>query len=635
MRLKSIWISHYKNLRNFTVTFDGESFLDVFVGRNGSGKSNFLEAVLEVFNHLFDFDEKESGPIFDYEVTIESAKGATTFRWEHQQLTDGKGDVTKPKVDSLPNHLITYYSGQNGTVDQLTAKYREKFQSRIKTADFSVRRKVIQVGSDYKSLLLTIMLTLDDCSARKFLLEKLRIKSVSGDIRLVLQRPTYANGSSRADYDFYPDAADADRFWRCKGQTKDFLDRLLTCVSKAPAKGPERTEGFQANDDEYIMFLSVDKFQKEFSTVSAENRFHMFDNLILIDMLKDISVALKMEDGSEGTISHFSDGQFQTVYIFAVTELFKDVDCLTLLDEPDAFLHPEWQHQFLQQIMAVSDKAAQSNHVLMSSHSASTLSSRVRSQIHLFQVDGNKVLSREPAKAEAIDSLSSGLISFSDADAKLSISDSLKNFDGPVVFLEGVTDEIILEYAWKKLYPGETRPFEIQGTFGKNFVARLLLDEKFCEANKARTMFGLFDFDEAFNDWNIKAKEGDQVELVEANVANGLVKKREKFDVYFMLLPVPEGHSLVDQVVNPKSKAHYKAESRFSIEHYFHGLKGLDEYFLQDEKRPRSTCIKFAEKQKFKFATEIIPSLEKEAFEGLRPLFEFIRKAAQKEQEAA
>ena len=247
-------------------------------------------------------------------MTIESAKGATTYRWEGQQLTDGEGAGTKPKAESLPDHLITYYSGQNDTVGQLTEKYRDKFVGQIKSADFSIRRKVIQIGGEYKSLLLTIMLTLDDCSARKFLLEKLRIKSVNSDIRLVLRRPTYANGSSRADYNFNPDAADADRFWRCKGQTKDFLDRLLTCVSKAPTKGPERTEGFQANDDEYIMFLSVDKFQKEFSEVSAENRFHMFDNLILIDMLKDISVTLKMEDGSEGTISHFSDGQFQTVY---------------------------------------------------------------------------------------------------------------------------------------------------------------------------------------------------------------------------------------------------------------------------------------------------------------------------------
>ena len=30
MRLKSVWISEYKNIRDLTLTFDGESFLDIF-----------------------------------------------------------------------------------------------------------------------------------------------------------------------------------------------------------------------------------------------------------------------------------------------------------------------------------------------------------------------------------------------------------------------------------------------------------------------------------------------------------------------------------------------------------------------------------------------------------------------------
>jgi predicted ATPase len=59
-------------------------------------------------------------------------------------------------------------------------------------------------------------------------------------------------------------------------------------------------------------------------------------------MLADISVPLKLKGGSEGNIGFFSDGQFQAVYIYAIAELFKDRNCLTLLDEPDAFLHPEW-----------------------------------------------------------------------------------------------------------------------------------------------------------------------------------------------------------------------------------------------------------------------------------------------------
>lgn len=33
MRLKSVYISQYKNLRDFPMSFDGDSFIDVFVGK--------------------------------------------------------------------------------------------------------------------------------------------------------------------------------------------------------------------------------------------------------------------------------------------------------------------------------------------------------------------------------------------------------------------------------------------------------------------------------------------------------------------------------------------------------------------------------------------------------------------------
>jgi recombinational DNA repair ATPase RecF len=61
MRLKSVYIGQYKNLRNFTLTFDGDSFIDVFVGKNGTGKSNLFEALIEIFRHLYEWNKKGTG----------------------------------------------------------------------------------------------------------------------------------------------------------------------------------------------------------------------------------------------------------------------------------------------------------------------------------------------------------------------------------------------------------------------------------------------------------------------------------------------------------------------------------------------------------------------------------------------
>jgi len=35
MRLRSVSISRYKNLRDFSLDFDGEEFIDIFVCKNG------------------------------------------------------------------------------------------------------------------------------------------------------------------------------------------------------------------------------------------------------------------------------------------------------------------------------------------------------------------------------------------------------------------------------------------------------------------------------------------------------------------------------------------------------------------------------------------------------------------------
>lgn len=49
MRLKYIFISECKNLKNFELNFDGNSFIDVFAGKNGTGKSNLFEALIGIF----------------------------------------------------------------------------------------------------------------------------------------------------------------------------------------------------------------------------------------------------------------------------------------------------------------------------------------------------------------------------------------------------------------------------------------------------------------------------------------------------------------------------------------------------------------------------------------------------------
>ena len=111
MRLKSVFISQYKNLRNFSLDFDGASFIDVFVGKNGSGKSNLFEALIEILRHLDESRTSIAAFPFDYRLTFEINGAETSIQWENSKLTvNGRARRTTANID-LPENVLIYYSG--------------------------------------------------------------------------------------------------------------------------------------------------------------------------------------------------------------------------------------------------------------------------------------------------------------------------------------------------------------------------------------------------------------------------------------------------------------------------------------------------------------------------------------------
>ena len=95
MRLKSLFVSNYKNLKNFTLRFDGTSFIDVFVGKNGSGKSNLFEALIEIFRHLDQLGRPANEISFDYLVSYEIEGQETEIEWKAGKLRINKDEDRK------------------------------------------------------------------------------------------------------------------------------------------------------------------------------------------------------------------------------------------------------------------------------------------------------------------------------------------------------------------------------------------------------------------------------------------------------------------------------------------------------------------------------------------------------------
>lgn len=608
MRLKSVFISQYKNLKDFSLSFEGDSFIDIFVGKNGSGKSNFLEALIEIFDHVYGFNASGAGPGFEYEIAWDIGGKTTTLRWHGGQMYINAVARQKLGATPLPANIIVYYSGQNDTVAALIRRYRDSYRRSVKRANVAASPRFIGIGPDYKALLLALMLMLPEASqARQFLCIKLGIEATGGTTRLKLRRPTVAHRTRE-----YDPVDDAQLFWGVKGIARIFLDQLMRCI----VGDFTPTSLYDRATDTYELAIDVVKFREVFAALPSVEVFCEFNALRALNMIADIAIPVRLAANTEVSSRAFSDGQFQSVYIFAISELFRDRECITLLDEPDAFLHPEWQFDFLRQTLAISEQGARTNHILMSSHSASTIAARVDCRIRQIEFTGTKIEAREKERGELIKSLSAGLITFSEKEAALSIDRVLKNTAQPVLFTEGISDVMILRTAWERTFPGQDCPFEIEQAFDCAFLRNLMKRQSLYDGNPGRKFFALFDFDGAYQDW---AQIGD---LIEPDISRCLTVKRRNAEGYAMLLPVPVGLSVRNQVWNANANRTFEGESRLSIELLLKDVPGIDQHFAVDV-NDRAGWIKF-NGDKVRFAAEVVPNIPPQHFVVFKPIFDFV-----------
>ncbi|NVJ91463.1 MAG: AAA family ATPase [Methylocystaceae bacterium] len=631
MRIHSIWISDYKNLQDFPLELDKSSFLDVFVGKNGSGKSNLLEALIEIFHCLYEngvqagFDFKISYSIFVegeekvIHITRKESKftiGTETYNRSDQETVITEKEYEKlPKSVPLPRNILVYYSGQNPNVAKLLDKYENSFRKKIKNATIGDSRKFIGVGPDYKDILLsTCLLSNPESKASQFIAQKLGIARHPDNVLFVIKRPRYAEGKSEFDVDIGdPNTA----YWKMDGIARECIALLEGSIKGGYSPG----DIYNRDHDRYHLNVNVKKLRENIEGQSALNLFQALDNLKTLGALQGVGYVVELQSGRQTELSDFSDGQFQSVYIYALTEIFKGNggSYIMLLDEPDAFLHPEWQLKFLDQVAEVGGEDVANSHLLMTSHSASTLCNLQQNDINQFKVDAHRAVCTKQPKKEIINDLSNSFIQYSEDESKLLINNVIRTSDKPVLFVEGVSDVTILNTAFGKLYPDRDIPVLIQDAFDRGFLKTLFSRPDVFRNHPEKNFFALFDFDDAYEDWRSLGNN-----FIENDIEKGLCKQlsgvAEKAFVF--ILPIPD-NGLKCQVwdeANPTDKILPKP--CFTIEHIFWGQPNMEGWFKQHTKS--GNHIFKDDSQKVKFAEEIVPSLSPAAFDPLKPMFDRI-----------
>ena len=368
MRINKIVVGRYKNLINFRCEF-ANSNISAFIGNNGSGKSNLLEVITEVFSVAKKHCEDKRYAMIVYPeiwgCEIEYEKDGMIYILKYNKpevslLCAGKRLPKSEMNSALPESIIIYYVGE--TVRQkrtATETLDEKYDNRLKASDNDTfpGYKYIDYYSinDLSLLLLTAVVYRGEYYGR--LLDLLKCKAILPEVNIMLKNP---KGKKQEN---------ADTYWGAKGFVQSFLDVLRKDVSS--------TKNMLSKYSMY--FSSIESFKN-----AAKNEGEFFTKLKALKnaaYLEWLTIQLENEQGEVFSYEMLSEGEKQLALLFLLTTFTAQDNCLYIFDEFDAYLHLNWQRQMSKLLNDIQVNG----HIIFTTHSPATISRMQRENVYKMQ----------------------------------------------------------------------------------------------------------------------------------------------------------------------------------------------------------------------------------------------------------
>ena len=428
MQLKKLYIDDYKILKDFTIEFpyDFKKYISVLIGTNGSGKSTILEAIAQIFSSVYLNETAKFGFELEYSVRHEemieetstsseshttylsaklsaSKKGDTiqieTFD-RFGEISDAIDILEKHKMvfvndittySYLPDNIVIYYSGLSEIMRKLVEPHNKIISTAYRKNNALVERDFFYFEPEHFGIILTSLLSFEYGDIPEFLQSKAKISGVQ-NIKIRLQKPEWANDTIQ-------------NFWGAKGEARNFLDYLNeNSATVEDLSNPENSAKIgniviEVSQDEAIIItvLTQEKlFEIRNHLIEEKKLFEILNILFADGMLKDITFSLKKE-GEHKTFGALSEGEQQAIIIKGLTELLSEKNSLFLLDEPDTYLHPKWQRQFITDIENTIDSNYNSeNSFIIATHSPQLLSNAQSDLNFVKIIEEGKLIENTP-----------------------------------------------------------------------------------------------------------------------------------------------------------------------------------------------------------------------------------------------
>ena len=304
MRLKSLYIQEYKNIKEQTFDFSNNTGYIALIGLNSSGKSNLIEAIALIFNGLLN---KKKIP-FKYEIQYEY-DGKIYTRKPRLAYIDGK------KVENsemfYPSSVIACYSGEELRLWHMAFEdyhmhyFKNAIDGNLSTPNF------IYLNKYCWSIALIALMSSENDKIKNFLKENLNIDDLN-EVEISIEFAEVENFKDHSALKWINRIKEECLDKQGKATLKSFLSYDVTL----PLNQTKERTIFH-----YLYLLSQPKKNTEKGNTIDKyiTRIRIFN--------KGIS------------LFSFSEGHKKLILIECITRILGDNSSLLLLDEPDAYVH--------------------------------------------------------------------------------------------------------------------------------------------------------------------------------------------------------------------------------------------------------------------------------------------------------
>lgn len=390
MKLDKLFISDFKNLQDFSIDFDEESLTTVLVGRNGTGKSNLLEALIIIFRDL----DLGVSPAFKYELDYICRGYKIHVDADPQRPSDSvliqvdgsnlsyKRFSQRGEQQYLPSYVFGYYSGPSNRMESHFEKHQERFYQDLLKNVNNPMRPLFYARLVHSQFVLLSFFTERDQKILSLLDENLRIQGLDS-VLFIMREPEWAKSSGKQST-FKGDP----RFWNARGVVRDFLSKLYD-LSLAPLHTKERVRlgfGSKVREFLYLYLKDIESLMNLASEYQNQQEFFKaLESTYISDLISEVRIRVHSRNVNGSlTFRELSEGEQQLLMVLGLLRFTKEEESLFLLDEPDTHLNPAWSLQYLDFLREfVGDQ--KTSHIIMTTHDPLVIAGLERHQVQLMQ----------------------------------------------------------------------------------------------------------------------------------------------------------------------------------------------------------------------------------------------------------